>query len=118
MFKGSRTRWIQFANSLKMRILIRQSRIPGRDAYIIAEINKCAAIAEGFMTTVEAGFEPGYLPSTGKANAIYDKWGYQPSGATRPLGRFPRASKFLIDTYKLTGGSARMKKVCYAIGGG
>src|SRR5688572_12535202 len=43
------TRWIQFANSLKMRILIRQSRIPGRDAYIIQEINRAAGTAEGFL---------------------------------------------------------------------
>ena len=117
MFKGNRTRWIQLANSLKMRILIRQSRIPGRDAYIIAEINKCAAIAEGFLTTAEAGVQPGYLASTGKTNNYYDKWGYDPNGATRSLGRFPRPTKFLIDMYKLTGDSARMKKAFYAKGG-
>jgi len=30
------TKWIQFANSLKLRILMRQSRMAGRDAYIIS----------------------------------------------------------------------------------
>ena len=40
VFKGNRTNWIKLANSIKMRILIRQSKITGRDAYIIAEINK------------------------------------------------------------------------------
>src|SRR5213075_146989 len=47
--KGNLTNLIRFANSLKLRILIRQSRIPGRDAYIIAEINKAAATPEGFL---------------------------------------------------------------------
>jgi hypothetical protein len=37
---GSSTKWIKFANSLKLRILIRQSRMTGRDAYITTEIKK------------------------------------------------------------------------------
>ncbi len=116
-FKGNRTNWIKLANSLKMRILIRQSKIAGRDAYIIAEINKAAATSEGFLTAADAGENPGYLASTGKTNPYYDRWGYDPNGATRSLGRFPRPTKFLIDLYKSTGDSVRMKRNFYAIGG-
>lgn len=117
VFKGNRTNWIKLANSIKMRILIRQSKITGRDAYIIAEINKANAVPEGFLTSADAGENPGYLASTGKTNPYYDKWGYDPNGATRSLGRFPRPTKFLIDLYKSTGDSARMKRAFYAIGG-
>jgi hypothetical protein len=117
VFGGNKTNWIRLANSLKMRILIRQSRITGRDAYIIAEINKAAAVAEGFLTSADAGVNPGYLASTGKTNPYYDKWGYDPNGATRSLGRFPRPSKYLIDMFKSTGDSVRMKRQFYAIGG-
>jgi len=117
VFKGNRTNWIKLANSLKMRILIRQSRVAGRDAYIIAEINKANAVAEGFMTATDAGENPGYLASTGKTNPYYDKWGYDPNGAVRSLGRFPRPTKFLIDLFKSTGDSVRMKRLFYAIGG-
>ena len=69
VFKGNSTRWIQFANSLKLRILIRQSRIAGRSAYIIAEINKAAAATEGFLPTgVDVGINPGWLATAGKTN--------------------------------------------------
>ena len=116
-FKGNRTNWIKLANSLKLRILIHQSRVSGRDAYIIAEINKAAALPEGFLTATDAGENPGYLASTGKTNPYYDRWGFDPNGATRSLGRFPRPTKFLIDLYKSTGDSVRMKRMFYAIGG-
>ena len=117
VFKGNRTNWIQLANSLKLRILIRQAKIAGRDAYIIAEINKAAAVSEGFLTATDAGENPGCLASTGKTNPYYDRWGYDPNGATRSLGRYPRATKFLIDLFKSTGDSVRMKRLFYAIGG-
>jgi len=40
IFKGNNTNWVKFANSLKLRILMRQSRVSGRDAYITGELNK------------------------------------------------------------------------------
>ncbi len=116
-FKGNRTNWIKLANSLKLRILIRQSRVTGRDSYIIAEINKAAAVTEGFLTSTDAGENPGYLASIGKTNPYYDRWGYDPNGATRSLGRFPRPTKFLIDLFKSTGDSVRLKRDFYAITG-
>jgi hypothetical protein len=116
-FGGSTTRWIQLANSLKLRILIRQSKIAGRDAYIIAEINKAAAVSEGFLTTASFGVNPGFLATAGKTNPYYDRWGYDANGAVRSLGRFPRPTRYLIDWYKSSGDSVRMKRAFYAIGG-
>lgn len=118
LFKGNTTRWIQFANSLKLRILIRQSRVTGADAYIISEINKAAAVTEGFLpSTVDAGINPGFLATTGKTNPIYDRWGYNANGATQSLGRYPRVTKFLIDSYIALGDTVRMKRQFYAYGG-
>jgi hypothetical protein len=115
-FKGNSTRWIQLANSLKLRILIRQSRVAGIDAYNIAEINKAAATTEGFLS-VDFGVNPGFLATAGKTNPYYDRWGYDANGAVRSLGRYPRPTKYLIDWYKSSGDSVRMKKAFYAIGG-
>ena len=65
------TKWIQFANSLKLRILIRQSRMTGRDAYIIAEINKAAATTEGFLPAgLDVTSNPGYVASSWKTESI------------------------------------------------
>ena len=64
VFKGGTagtTNWVRFANSLKLRILIRQSKVSGRDNYIITEINKAAATTEGFLAIgQDVGSNPGY----------------------------------------------------------
>ena len=34
VFKGSNAKWIKFANSVKLRLLVHQARVSGRDSYI------------------------------------------------------------------------------------
>ena len=112
------TRWIQFANSLKLRILMRQSRIPGRDAYIIAEINKAAATTEGFLPNgVDVGSNPGYVASSGKMNQFYENWGYNAAGGKQALSRYPRPTAYLFTTLKATNDTFRMKRLAYPNGG-
>ena len=112
------TRWIQFANSLKMRILIRQSKVAGRDAYITAEINKAAATTEGFLPAgVDVGVNPGYVASAGKMNPFYETWGYNASGGAQALARYPRPTVFLFDALKASNDTFRLKRLAYPKGG-
>ena len=112
------TRWIQFANSLKLRILIRQTRVPSRDAYIIAEINKAAATTEGFLPNgVDVGSNPGYVSSTGKLNPFYETWGYNAAGGAQALARYPRPTVFLFNTLIAANDTFRMKRIAYPKGG-
>lgn len=119
VFKGNTTKWAQFANSLKMRILMRQSRIAGRDAYIKAEINKIVTEGSGFITGSEVGVGgPGfYLATAGKLNPIYNNWGYDANGAKRALNNFPRLTQFLVNSLKASGDTLRLKRIGYANGG-
>jgi hypothetical protein len=115
---SARTKWIQFANSLKMRMLIRQSRIPGRDAYIIAEINKAAATTEGFLPNgLDVGSNPGYVASSGKMNPFYETWGYNAAGGAQSLARYPRPTVFLFSSLIATNDTFRMKRLAYPKGG-
>jgi len=112
------TSWIRFANSLKMRILIRQSRIPGRDAYIITEINKAAATPEGFLAAgQDVTANPGYVASTGKLNPIYETWGYNAAGGAQALARFPRPTTYLFSSLISTGDTFRLKRLAFPRGG-
>ena len=43
VFKGNLTKWIKFANSLKLRILMKQSKVSGAGSTIVTEINKILA---------------------------------------------------------------------------
>jgi hypothetical protein len=72
MFKGNNASWIQFANTLELRILMRQSQVPGRQAYINTELAKIAGNGYGFLT-VDASVNPGYANNPGQQNPF---WGF------------------------------------------
>lgn len=119
VFKGNTTSWIKFANSLKLRILMHQARISGRDSYITTEINKINAEGTGFITGSEVGVggPSFYVATAGKLNPIYDRWGYDANGAVRGLARFPRPTKFLFDVLIASNDTFRLKRIAYAKGG-
>jgi len=69
MYGGDVTKWIKFANTLKLRILMHQSNMTGRAAYITS---KLAGISGGFIGAGEGAMvNPGYLHSAGKANPTW-----------------------------------------------
>jgi len=70
MFGGNTARWIAFANTVKLRILMRQSQMSGRASYIQAEIAKIVANGGGFLT-VDATVNPGYAASAGQQNPTF-----------------------------------------------
>ncbi len=112
------TKWIQFANSLKLRILMRQSRMSGRDSYIIAEINKAAATTEGFLANgLDVTSTPGYVASTGKMNPFYENWGYNAAGGAQALARYPRPTTFLFSSMIATNDTFRLKRLAFPKGG-
>ncbi|AEI47539.1 SusD/RagB family nutrient-binding outer membrane lipoprotein [Runella slithyformis] len=119
VFKGNTTKWAQFANSLKMRILIRQSKVAGREAYIKTEINKMVTEGSGFITGEDVGLggPTFYLATAGKLNPIYDRWGYDANGAKRALNNYPRLTQFLFTNLKAAGDTLRLKRIAYANGG-
>ena len=93
MFAGNNTNWIKFANTLKLRLLIHQTQIAGRTAYIQTEINKIIANGGGFLST-DAGVNPGYSASTGKQNPFWNL-NYNTSGTY--IGDYWKANKYAID---------------------
>jgi hypothetical protein len=119
VFKGNTSKWIKFANSLKMRILMRQSKIAGRDAYIKTEINKIVSEGSGVITgeDVALGGSGFFLATAGKLNPVYDRWGYDANGAKRALNNFPRLTKFLVNSLKDSKDTLRLKRIGYANGG-
>jgi hypothetical protein len=79
MFYGDNTAWIAFANTLKLRLLMRQTQMSGRDAYISGEIGKIVANGGGFLDvdaavnpSSKAG-DPGYANNDGQQNPL---WGF------------------------------------------
>ena len=72
LFGGDNGKWIQFANTLKLRILIRQTQVTANAAFVQAELAKITANAGGFLTT-DAGVNPPYANSLLQQNPT---WGF------------------------------------------
>ena len=70
MFDGDAAKWIQFANTLKLRILVRESQVSGKESYIKAELAKTIGNGGGFLTE-DAGVNPGYAANAGQQNPVY-----------------------------------------------
>jgi hypothetical protein len=120
MYKGDAQKWGKFANTLKLRILLRQSEIPGRQTYILAEIAKINANGLGFIGTGETGsVNPGYTNSSGKQNPFWATFGYSPLGKTAPTDghRYYIASAYGLNFYQ-SNNDPRMEKLYTTIDDG
>ena len=101
MFGGDMTQWGKFANTLKLRILLRQTEMPGRGDYIKSEIAKITANGLGYLGAGEtANVQPGYINTSGKMNPFYATFGYdtQHNGAGGHLEYL--AAEYSLDFYK------------------
>lgn len=70
---GDQTKWIKFANTLKLRLLINQSEISGFDP--TPEITKIVANGGVLHTGETVSVNPGYSKATNKQSPFYDNYG-------------------------------------------
>jgi len=96
MFKGNKTLWIKLANTLKLRLLIRQSEIPGFTP--TAELAKIQAEGGVLMSGETADVNPGYLNETGKQSPFYGAFGFTTTGAN--ASEFERANNYILGILK------------------
>lgn len=76
MFGGDMDEWLAFANTVKLRYLIRESSVIGAAGK--AAIEKTASL--GFLE-VDAMVNPGYLNTSGKQSPLWASFGVDPGGA-------------------------------------
>jgi len=75
---GDLQKWIHFGNTLRLRLLIRQSQVPGFDPS--TEIAKIES-SGGVLTDGEnIAVNPGYANDVNKQSPFYANFGYDPSG--------------------------------------
>jgi hypothetical protein len=78
---GNAASWIKFANTLKLRLLIRQSEIPGfNPAAEIAKITNTSGELEILGPGESISVNPGYVNDVDKQNPFYANYGYTPTG--------------------------------------
>jgi hypothetical protein len=75
---GDQTKWIKFANTLKLRLLIRQSEVAGFNPS--SEITKIAANGGVLGAGESASVNPGFTNAQAKQSPFYGNWGFTPTG--------------------------------------
>lgn len=59
IFHGNQLLWLQFINTIKLRLLIHQTAVANRASYIAAEIKVITDEGSGFLS-IDAGVNPGF----------------------------------------------------------
>lgn len=105
VFNGGMTNWKRFANSLRLRILLRESSTndAALNAYVATEMTALEAEADGFITT-DVQVQPTYTANTDQQNPFYDRYGFAP-GAIRANSEysFVMPTKYIIRQYEANG---------------
>ncbi|GAB3042981.1 SusD/RagB family nutrient-binding outer membrane lipoprotein [Spirosoma pulveris] len=103
MFKGDIAKWRRFANTLKLRMLLRQSEKADRQAFIQTQLATIKASGYGFLKSGEnAAVNPGYANSAGQQNPFYGTYGYQVNGQPIEANNIYRGNKYGINFYQNT----------------
>jgi hypothetical protein len=96
MFGGDMLKWKQFANSVKLRILVRESDIAAKSSYIQDEIDAIIAEGSGF-SEADVEINPGYIAeSSGQQNVIWDFMGWDYTGAQTMTSKATCATDYIL----------------------
>ena len=93
--------WEQFANTVKLKLLMHQSQISSQQTFIGNEI--AATQSYGFIGAGQgAAVNPGYSASTGKINPFFGNF-YTVTGSTTTTQNYYRADTYGVNFYLNTG---------------
>lgn len=116
-FKGDTKLWVKFANTLKLRILLRESGVTSKSALIQSELAKLPTKYAGFLAEDQnVKSDPGYTKSSGKMNQWYENYGFTAADAASGNHDFYVWSQFFIEKLK-NEGDYRIDRLAYPING-
>ena len=98
MFKGDIGKWRRFANTLKLRMILRQSEKPERQAFVQAALTVLKASPYGFLRAGEsAAINPGYLNSANQQSPFFATYGQGVNGQPVEFNNIFRANRYALD---------------------
>ena len=117
MFRGNLAKWRRFANTLKLRMLLRQSEKADRAAFIQSQLAVIKTSGYGFLRAGEtAAVNPGYANSANQQNPFYATYGYKINGQPTEAYNVYRGNKYAITFYQSTN-DPRLKAYYAPVGG-
>ena len=105
IFKGDMTKWTKFANTIKLRIAIRQwNKLPAKQAALKTAV--AATAANGYIDeTFQAAVNPGYTNDDAnglKQSPFYVSYAFNATGAASLPGDYYKANNYAITKLKNT----------------
>lgn len=94
IFGGDMTKWAQFANTIKLRMLVRLSNT-GQDSYIQSQIALIDANEAGYITE-DVSSNPGYSQNEDQLSPFYGYAGYNEAGEELDRHDYTVASDYII----------------------
>lgn len=99
MFGGDMSMWLRFANTVKLRLLVRESNLTAKTAYITSEIAKTASA--GYLGLgQDALVNPGFTVS--QPSPMYGAFGVSSNGGINGDFNYIRGGGQAMDFYKTT----------------
>ncbi len=99
MFGGNMQMWMTFANTVKLRMLVRESNVSVKQAYIKSEL--AATSSAGYLGLhQDALVNPGY--SSSKPSPMYGAFGIAPNGSINGSFNYIRSGNLAMTFYKTT----------------
>ncbi|GAB3835023.1 SusD/RagB family nutrient-binding outer membrane lipoprotein [Hymenobacter jeollabukensis] len=115
LFKGDMAKWRRFANTLKLRVYLRQAQ--ARPTVAQQGIQAMATAGATFLGANEnAAVNPGYLNTSGKQNPLYALF-YNTAGAETSNRKATRANTLGLDYLKATNDTLRLKRIYSVVSG-
>ena len=109
MFGGDMDTWIKFANTVKLRILVRQSDLAAQTEYIKTELSKISAEGSGYMTS-NATVNLGYVNEEDKQNPKWAGYGKVPAGTNTMTNDATCATDYIL-SYLQNSGDGRLDRI-------
>ncbi len=101
LFKGDIGKWRRFANTLKLRMILRQSEKADRQTFIQSALTVLKASPYGFMKAGEsATINPGYTNSANQQNPLYGTYGNGVNGQPVENNNIYRAGAYAVEFLK------------------
>lgn len=108
MYQGNASLWIKLANTLRLRLLIRQSELPGFNP--ATELTKITTNGGVLISGESADVNPGYENAVGKQNPFFSRFGFTVTGTEPNTGANVRANNYLLNILKNTN-DARISRI-------
>lgn len=117
MFRGDIAKWRRFANTLKLRMLLRQSEKADRAAFIQSQLASINTSGYGFLRAGEnAALNPGYVNSSNQQSPFYATYGYRINGQPVENYNIYRGNKYAINFHQSTN-DPRLRAYYAPVGG-